>query len=683
MFAIALTLSSFLLFLVQPLIAKVILPWFGGSPSLWTVCMLFFQSALLGGYAYAHVLVTRVPLRLQPAIHIMFAILAVLLLPPVPGSEWKPIGAVEPTGEVLRLLFSVVGLPYFVLAASAPLLQSWFAKANPGKSPYRLYSLSNASSLAALLAFPLLLEPRFSIRVQGWAWSVGFLLYLITLLLCGRNLKSVSNSETQAASKATSDPTSLIQYAWWFALPFVASVLLLSVTNELCQDIAVIPFLWVLPLSLYLLSFIICFDHERWYWRGVWIPFSMLGIGLILGTTFGGAEASLWEDVTYWSLALFSLCMVCHGELVRMKPAADRLTGFYLVVSFAGACGGLFVALGAPAVFSTFYELPLSILLCALLIATLLSRSVRFTAGLASVSRLAPAALATCYLMLGAYVAYQMYWQLQPDETLLAEKRNFYGVIRVMESAGDDETPATRSMYHGRIVHGLQFLDPARSRRATTYYSPESGLGMVFNLTSPGRRVAAIGLGTGSVAAYAKAGDQFRFFEINPLMRDLSAEYFTFVSGSPAPVDVILGDARVSLEREGSEQFDIVILDAFSGDAIPTHLLTKEAFEMYLQHLAPEGIFAVHISNLYFDLRPVLRGIQETFGLKAVHIASPDDEAQEIYGADWILMGRSNSLLGQRAFRETRSEDFTEVRPIYWTDDFTSLVPLLVSEDDV
>lgn len=688
LFLAAIFLSAFLLFQVQPVIARYILPWYGGSPGVWTTCLLFFQVGLLAGYAYAHGLVTffREKRRLQVAIHLTLLVLAFFLLPITPDPAWKPEGnESNPVGGIIRLLALTVGFPYLLLSASGPLLQHWFAEAHPGSSPYRLYAVSNLGSLLGLLTYPFVIEPLLDVGQQTRLWSWGFagygLLAIASGLLYFRKTRGLGAEGMRSESGR---PTRPVEVILWIAFSACGSMLLLSLTSQMCQDVAVVPFLWVVPLSLYLLTFIIAFDHERWYHRAFAIPLAATGIGMtiwLMNRQYAPTEwPLLWQIVIYCG-TIFSCCLVCHGEVVRMKPRVRHLTAFYLCISLGGAIGGIFVSLAAPRLFTGYWELHLTFVILAILTSYQLWRHF---APRRRFAILIPGSLA----WLAAIATMNYFLQRHIDESrtqAIAVKRGFYGVLKVEEFApGTDD--AHRSLHHGRISHGRQYLSPDYVDLATTYYSLESGVGAVFaclpqrnELPVAPIHVGVVGLGVGTIATYAETGDRFRFYEINPQVEELARSHFSYLADCKGEETVVLGDARVTLEREIAEgepqQFDALFVDAFSGDSIPVHLLTKEAFELYFRHLKPDGVLAIHITNLHLDLADPVRNLAKELGYEACRSDhSPADTDFESYYSDWVLITKNEAFLSalKNAGRVTAWER-EETEPILWTDDYSNL----------
>ena len=686
MFAFSLTIfwGAFLLFLVQPLIARFILPWFGGGPAVWTTCMLFFQLLLLGGYAYAHFSISRLTPRRQVITHLVLLALAVALLPITPGDAWKPTDGSHAAGHILLLLLGCLGLPYLVLSATGPLLQAWFSKANPGVSPYRLYALSNVGSLLALLIYPFYLEPQLSRQAQADGWSWGLAIYAGLTAWCGLKVWKSAAADGETAKQAEAEaPASVGRKLLWFALPACGVMLLLAITNKLCQDIAVVPFLWVLPLSLYLLSFIISFDSPRWYHRAFWIPLLAVLLGLVVQNLYKAeSHPDITPLATLYLGTLFVACMVCHGEVYRLRPGASRLTGFYLSLSAGGAAGGLFVALVAPFVFPDYFELHLALFLTAALVLVVLRQdsTLPLREGRA---RWAWAVPFVALAALGYGLADVATTSLRGS---LSTTRGFYGVLKVNDNDAGNEGLHHLTLQHGATIHGLQYVDPEKRTDPSSYYTSTSGIGRLLRAHKPGgvRRVGAIGLGCGTLAAWGRAGDTFRFYEINHDVAHLATSTFTYLKDSKAKTELVMGDARLSMELEANQQYDVIVLDAFSSDAIPVHLLTLEAFDHYQRHLKPDGAIVVHVSNRYLDLHPVVYRIADKIGFPAIPIEANDTAYEDagFYGSDWIIMTRNQVLLQQPLLKDVTKETVEfPARIMYWTDERSDLLSILASEE--
>ncbi len=612
--AVSVFTGAFLLFQVQPLIVKFILPWFGGGPAVWSTAMVFFQVVLVGGYAYAHTVRLKLSPRAQAGSHLVLLLVAMAVLPIVPSEALKPHSANAPTMGVLLLLLVTVGFPYFVLASTSPLMQAWAVVTKGATRPYRLYALSNVGSLLALLSYPILFEPWLGRHTQALGWSLAFVGFAMasawTAITVWRTNPTPNLSDASATREAV-EPLTRLRRVLWVLLPAVASILLISVTNEISQDVAAMPFLWILPLSLYLLSFIIAFDKDRWYTRSMFLTALFPAIVGMVWALFRAGTVPLVPQIGLLSFGLFICSMVCHGELARLKPDPTRLTEYFLWIAIGGALGGIFVGLLAPLLFPVFLELQVGILMCVglVFVVVLTDPSSKLYGG-----RPVPVwlVLAAVYVALSYTLNRQVALVFNGAVTM---SRNFYGVLTIVRY--DEGTPDERlTMRNGMIDHGMQFTAPDKTRLPVTYYSSQSGLGMMFRNfpRQTERRIGLVGLGAGVVATYARRGDTLRAYEINPQVSVLAREWFSYLDESLAEIQIVHGDARLSLEREPPQRFDILVLDAFSGDAIPVHLLTEEAFTIYERHLAVGGVIAIHLSNRHMDFTPVVRQHGEMLG---------------------------------------------------------------------
>ena len=683
LFATTVFVSAFLLFQIQPLISKAILPWFGGTPSVWTTCMLFFQTLLCGGYMYSHLLTAKLPTRWQAILHVLLVVVSLAFLNILPSIAWKPVGAESPTLRIAWLLLSTVGLPYFILSTTGPLLLRWFSLIEPATSPYRLYALSNAGSLVALLSYPILFEPLMRISIQANSWSVGFCVFTALCVACVMRLWRLPQNFRQHAEPAQRvdlkfPPVTIGTYTVWFLLAMVASTMLLAETNEVCQDVAVIPFLWVIPLSLYLLSFILCFESDRWYRRN-WYAFgtAVLVLAVCWLQSFGSRTFLPLQLAIYFG-TLFSICMLCHGELARMRPDPGSLTAFYLTLSAGGAGGGLFVGLLAPMIFPAFWEHYLG-LLAACVIAVIVYSDDR---GWTSEDQRPPMLWTGLAIALFVAVGTVFAAAIMNYTESIAMVRNFYGVLEVETDDIEDAVV----LRHGRIMHGIQLK--GIPSLPTMYYGFKTGVGRSIEELRDRRtplRIGLVGLGAGTLAAYGKAGDTFRFYEINENVTHLAHQHFTFLKNCPSKVEIIHGDARLVLENEVPQEFDLLVLDAFSGDAIPTHLLTQEAMQSYLRHLGPNGLIAIHISNLHFDLRRVTDALAVASNLHAITLETdpvmdPRTGTQSLIdpGSRWVLLARDAELLNKPRYAEIAARDpLPDQRRVLWTDDFSNLIEVL------
>jgi len=696
-FALTVFVSAFLLFLVQPLIAKAILPWFGGGPGVWTTAMLFFQAVLLAGYMYTYLIIRFLDSRTQMMLHICLMLAAVLLLPLTPSEAWKPDGSGYPEVRILLLLAATVGLQYFMLATTAPLVQAWFSRVIPGYSTYRLYALSNVGSIIALASYPFVVEPALTLHTQEELWSWGFVIYVtgcsyVAVKQWKDAAKNAGHRASREAGRAGIAGPARGDRFFWVALSATGSIMLLAVTNHVCQDIAVVPFLWVAPLSLYLLTFAICFDREKWYFRGVFAVLFILAV-TALGVTpqylpavldsLGLHALEIKLEILIFFAGLFVICMVMHGELARLKPHSGYLTSYYLMIALGGMIGGLFVALAAPVLFDIYLELQIGIVA-----ACLLAMAAWYRDGNWGLAHGRPRWI--WILLLAGFAILTGYLQRDMIDLLarpIIVTRNFYGVVRVTERFTGNTYQHRYLLQQSGMTEGLQFAAPSRRHLATAYYGPSSGVGLALKAyrESASLRIGAIGLGVGTVAAYGRFGDYFRFYDINPEIVGLAENFFTYLNDSMADTDIVVGDARISLEREPDQEFDILILDAFSGDAIPVHLLTKEAFEIYLRHLKPEGVLAVHTSNQSLDLTPVVLKLAEYFGLEIVSLRNGLQPRVGVLWSEWFLLTHNRKIIEnpsvraaaarQEAVLRNKAEKYANFR--MWTDNYSNLFQVM------
>jgi hypothetical protein len=776
-YGVTIFVSAFLLFQVQPLFGRFILPWFGGSPATWATCLLCFQALLLAGYSYAHLSVSRLTPRQQRNVHVALLLVGLMFLPIVPGEGWKPSGLESPPLRILGVLAFTVGVPYLILSSTTPLMQAWLVREWPGVSPYRFYALSNLGSFLGLVSYPFVVEPNLTLRMQAYLWSSLFVGFAGLAAWCavragGQSVVPLPEEKSPATEPVS--PPGLFDRTLWLLLPMCGSVMLLATTNEMSQDVAAVPFLWVLPLSLYLLSFTITFDSPRWYWRPIWAGLMPLSVAGAYMATKIGTNLALPFQVGLYCGALLACCMVLHGELARLKPHHDWLTSFFLTISAGGALGAAMVTIVAPRLVNAFYEFPVALMLSCFLLALVLYRQVHREA-LASAAG-AHVTLLVLLVISGAavildfgstyFATFNQYgqrtlssrirsakwpsdnvreqlagvvdetWQIsgfalmaaflpvmvrrrqggpgpdwititgaatvalvsgmvganmvaasEPSDTL-ESSRDFFGVLRVSDSTGAD--PNLRTLTNGRITHGIQRLDDEGRHLPTTYYSEESGVGVAINTLRQqkrggggGLRIGVVGLGAGTLAAYGKEGDYIRFYEINADVVRLNQKHFTFLKYTPAHIDVTLGDARITMERERSGQtpqsFDVVAVDAFSGDAVPLHLLTREAFATYFYHLAPDGVLAMHVSNHYLKLASLVRDLAGDSGRSAVEIQNGQDLVKTIYSSTWVLVTSNQAFLDDEAVRShsTRWGNHPDERPLVFTDDYANIFRIL------
>ena len=682
-FAAATLLGSFLIFQVQPVISKCVLPWFGGTPAVWTTCMLFFQLLLFAGYLYAHVLRTYLPAAMQGAVHLVLLAVAALMLPIEPTDAWKPIGSESPVGYLLSMLAVHVGLPYFMLSSTGPLVQAWLSEREPGERVYRLYALSNIGSLVALISYPFAVEPLMSVSIQSTVWSLLFCAFVLVQGFVAVGLlrswhpttwrvgPSEKKQDAEDRANVLAHPSRAQQFGW-IGLPAFASTMLLVVTNHVCQDVAVIPFLWVLPLSLYLASFIVCFDSPQWY-KPKWIAaVTLLAVVLIqLGLRLPSPWRLLTEASGYMVL-LTGVCLLCHGEVVRIKPATRLLTRFYASISAGGALGGITVAIVCPLSFSDYVELPIMLAVTAagcflVFFACRCWGEAAFDWHQARRLRFGAVALLVSPLI--ALV-------LAPTDETIASQRNFFGVLQVTRSEQGTQ------LVHGSTIHGIQ-RNGEFAAEPTSYYGRKSGIGRAvaaMQRIRPELRVGVIGLGCGVLAAYGRPEDQFDLVEINPAIVQIAKQHFTFLRDCPSQTRVHLGDGRLVLERMQAASFDILVLDAFSSDAIPAHLLTREAMQLYRSRLAVGGILAIHVSNNHLNLVPLTHNLTRDAGMISRDLQTPGDPLAATKPANWVLATHSDQhpLWRDESMRAARQWNASRLRTApLWTDQHHNLLSVL------
>ncbi len=789
-FSLTIFLGALLLFQVELIIGKYILPWFGGTSAVWITCMLFFQVLLLGGYAYGHLLDSRARAGAQTRLHRLLLLISLLVLgvqlflwhsPLILDASWKPRAEGNPLLQILTLLAVSVGLPYLVLASTAPLLQSWWRRLYPNYSPYPLYAVSNFGSFLGLVSYPFLVEPFLTLKTQARLWSWCYVAFALGCAYCAMRAARAPESGADAPSNAA--PAPLVPscassgtpatavgppqrpaaglVVLWMSLAACASALLLATTNQLCKNVAAVPLLWVLPLAIYLLTFTLCFESDRRYSRKWFHPAFALGMFLVCFVLATGAGKDLLAQIAIYSFGLFAACMVCHGELARLKPDPRHLTFFYLIVAAGGVLGGFFVALVAPYLFRGYWEYEISLWLAALLFLVVLYRDrgswlystrVKSPLVLLGAAALLPESLAlaigatqlagtlpSIVVILGALFFLQNQNQRRKQKPLRASRasapapesaplqkgnrlllascaivllilgatfttlakaslgqiasvRDFYGALTIDRQNPGDPAHDAYALKHGEIVHGFEFRAPNKRLIPTSYFSEDSGLGLLLAphlhaSDNPAGGDAAlhigdVGLGIGTVAAYARAGDSLRFYEINPQVVSVASDprYFRFLHDAAAPVDVVLGDGRLSLERElaqgASQDYDVLIVDAFNGDAVPVHLLTIEAFELYLRRLKPSGVLAMNVTNTFLDLRPVVVAAAERLGLASVWVHCDGDERVS-YTNDWVLLSRDRQRIDAVASAAKHAAMLQVPESRLWTDDYSNLFEAL------
>ncbi len=678
LFAATVFTSAFLLFLVQPIIAKQILPWFGGTAAVWTTCMVFFQLVLLAGYAYSDAVSRKLAPRAQAILHTALLMASLAFLPILADESWKPDPDTEPGGRILLLLAATIGLPYFLLSTTGPLVQAWFARSFPSGTVYRLFALSNLASLLALIAYPPVIEPASTLAAQAWGWSA---LYVLFAALCAASAWKATRGHREtpatAAANAEAGPApGPGAYLMWFSLSALGSLMLLAITSHITQNVASVPFLWIVPLVLYLLSFILVFDvgtgrdRSGWYSR-IWaLPalFALLaGMAYFLFNNSGVMD--IRSSVALYSAGLFVACMFCHGELAAMRPAPKYLTRFYLIISLGGAAGGLFVSLIAPRIFDSYLELPLALVACGLLAVWLTWRT--RMAIPSPVARIGVPAVALAITGVVGWLSLEYLSYIH--QNALVVTRSFYGTLRVKEHprGGAEESP-TRSLVHGVINHGWQYTDPELRMKPISYFGPSSGIARALDYYSGRpRRVGIVGLGVGVFTAWGEPGDSFRIYELDPEVVKIAREQFWFLSGSKAKIEVVIGDGRLNLERDLPQKFDLLSVDAFSSGSIPIHLLTREALRAYRRHLAPGGVIVYNVTNRFVRLAPVLKLVAEAEGMQAIRIS--DSPSEDKYsGTEYVLVTANEQLAADKRFADAEKiEAIPGLKP--WTDSFNNL----------
>jgi hypothetical protein len=674
-FAATTLLGAFLVFQVQPIISKCVLPWFGGTPAVWTTCMLFFQLLLFGGYLYAHLLRTFLNPFAQAVVHLLLLSAAALSLPIEPSDAWKPGGSETPTFYLLWMLASHVGLPYFVLSSTGPLIQAWLSFQDTSERVYRLYALSNAGSLFALLSYPFLFEPVLSVSDQSTMWSLLFCLFALVQGYVAVSLFRMNPESFDSDRQRTSfGPSAIIATSTrvaWIALPALASVMLLVVTNHVCQDIAVVPFLWVLPLSLYLASFIVCFDSPQWYRPKPIAAVTLVALALIQGKTLLPGNIQLIAEAFCYMTMLFGACLLCHGEVARLKPGTEKLTQYYAMLSAGGALGGVIVAILCPMLLNNHAELPFFVALVTALTFLLFFACKtwkRTDYDWAAAARLKYGAIV---LMIAPILT----MALVSNNRTIASQRNFFGVLSVREK------PLGICLVHGSTLHGMQRNRPNQSQ-PTTYYGYESGIGHVIKELQDNReslRVCVVGVGCGVLTTYGRPADDFSLIEINPAVIDIADRYFTFMKDCPSTMTRHLGDGRLVLERMQDAKFDLLVLDAFSSDAIPAHLLTRESMQLYKQRLAEGGVLAIHTSNNHLELAPLVHHLSSDADLESRMIEGLGDESIGTTHSTWMIIAPPGHPIFQAASLASAVKPTAEQlrdAPL-WTDQHHNLVSVL------
>jgi len=680
--------AAFLIFLVQPLVAKRILPWFGGSAGVWMLCLAFYQSALFVGYAYAYALIRFARPSLQVGIHTAVLALAVFSLPVLPEDSWRPTDARAPTLHIASMLVFSVALPFSVLASTGPLVQAWFARRFPLRSPYPLYAVSNIGSLLALVSYPFWIEPNVGLGATGGAWSIAFIATALAILSCA--IVARRDSARPTSPQLRVERIAFRRALLWVLLSATAVIMLMGVTNHITLDVASVPFLWILPLGAYLATFILCFASERLYLRDANLLIAVLCAVATFRDPDGASGLEL--QIALYCALLFSTCMLMHGELYKLRPASESLTTFYLCISGGGALGGLFVGLVAPQIFGGYHELPLGLAVTWGLVLFLCRNDP--TSWLyrdRPLWRLVATGVGTVFVATLFFIVPD---PLDAGRHLYGE-RNFFGILRVSDKAGGENLQ--RHLMHGSTLHGMQLRDESLRSRATTYFGSGTAIGVLMKTRVNGddTRVGVIGLGIGTLASYGRPGDLFRFYEIDPAVIRIAENpaYFDFLAKSASRIEIVEGDGRLSLEAEhesgSARPFDILVIDAFTSDAIPVHLLTQEAFEIYRRSIADDGVLAIHVSNRHFDLAPIAAKMGQQFGLSNIDLTTPRQPDRLSANSRWIFLSPKNeridalaaAMLADRLRAGLEESGFITQRfdaeqleqiPV-WSDDFSDL----------
>jgi len=685
LYAATIFLSAFLLFQVQPLIAKIILPWFGGSAAVWAAALLFFQISLLAGYAYAHALTKFAKAKTQMLIHGGLLLVSCALLPILPNVSWKPTAVGDPTLRILELLAATIGLPYFLLSSTSPLLQAWYVRRTGSGVPYRLFALSNFGSMLALLSFPFVVEPNIASPQQAYIWSAAYVAFAALCLLAAwvsRNRSEDFQTPEVAAAAVIEDSSASLaprptvgQLALWIGLAACASTLLVSITNHMSQNVAPIPLLWVVPLAIYLLTFILAFESDKIYQRWIFVPWVAPALGWMAYALYAGeGNFHIKYSIPIFCAGLFICCMLCHGELALHKPAPQYLTLFYLMVSVGGAIGGVFVAIIAPRVFNSYLELPIGLVACGVL-AVIVLFNVEIPKLGANPVRIALA------IGVGLLAGYLMRKENADRQGYHLFARNFYGELRIRDDDVSQEY-ALRNLLHGTINHGSQRLNPEHRYEVNSYYAPSSGIGRTMGAKQAlgPVRYGVVGMGAGVMTGYCRAGDYVRVYEINPLVKSLSDRgEFTFFGHCAGDKQVLMGDARLTMEKQEPQNYDVLVIDAFSSDAIPVHLLTREVMQLYFKLLKPDGVLAVHISNRYLDLAPVCARGAEFVGKKATVVTDDASDNTFANSTTWVLITSQDNNVFQNPSFEGANMYPASAAPTFrgWTDDYSSILPIL------
>ena len=665
LYGFAIFLSAFLLFLVEPMSAKQLLPALGGSSAVWLTCLVFFQLTLLLGYLYAHWLTRHAFDRRRQLLYLALLAAAIVLL--ITQRLIRPdlsLGSSHPVTTIFLDLTLTIGLPFLLLGSTSPLLQIWLFRKQGGHVPYRLFALSNAGSLLALIAYPTLVEPHLPLRLQRFFWAAGFMVYAALCAILSRQVPEAAQPAPQQDTATA--PVSTATRWLWFLLPMAAAMQLSAVTSHITSNIAAIPLLWILPLAVYLITFILAFEFPRLYRRSVLVRLLVVMLAS-LGYAISKIDSSfpIGIAILFFLFECFAACLFCHAEAYALRPQRpSETTLFYLLVAAGGVTGTFFIGIASPLLFAANYDLSITFLVTALL-----ALAVTWPDGWGQRLLWATGCILMLYLNFALHNAYA--------NDALMMNRNFYGSLRVKQSVTKEGQPL-RLLLNGTIQHGTQIFSPGLTRTPTTYYARDSGIGLALANCCAGRprNIGVVGLGAGTLAAYGNAGDRIRFYEINPHVLPIARNLFTYLRDSQARITVTEGDARASLAHEAPQGFDVLVVDAFSGDAIPIHLLTTEALTLYRKHLAPHGILAFHVSNQYLNLAPEVAQLAAAAHMQARLFDTPSVDSRGEFRSTWVLLTDSPTFFTLPEI----SAIATPIDPIpglrAWTDDYSSLLPI-------
>jgi hypothetical protein len=667
LFASVVFLASFLLFLVEPIAGRQLLPILGGSAAVWITCLVFFQTALLLGYLYAHWLARR------PSFALYFALLLLAVATAIPWVSRSLVmenGPAHPILTVFSALSLSIGLPFLVLSATSPLLQVWWARVETGQIPYRLYALSNVGSLLALLLYPSVIEPYFTLHAQRLAWCFGFaaFAFLSALLATKTCSTTAAPQQTITDEEFVAPPSPRSHKLLWALLPIGAAMQLSAVTSFLTANLAPIPLLWILPLAIYLITLILAFQLR------IRLPWSIIARATVVTLaalayllTRANGQWPLWLSILFFLVELFFACFFCHSAATRLRPQrASEATQFYLFFAVGGALGSFLIGIAAPLLFSFNLDLPITFFVTALLILV--------------VNWSGPWSQRLLWMVASAAMLALVFWVRHAYEHhRIVAVRNFYASLRVTQEPFSPGT-TIRTLANGSIRHGSQiFGSRAWTRTPTTYYSSDSGVGLAFRFCCEDRtrNIGVIGLGAGTLAAYGRAGDHIRFYDINPAVPAVALNTFTYIRDSAAQVQIVEGDARAALARECPQHFDLLVVDAFSGDAIPIHLLTTEALALYRRHLTPHGILAFHISNLHVDLEPAIALLAASAGMQARRVSTGSARQPGEFSSTWMLVTADPNFFAQPELLAVSHLPISKPNLKVWTDDYSALFPLI------